>query len=679
MASDPTPLLEGPAGTGMGPPRIEVVTGAQREHGESLPQRSALSLLLWFLAVFLLVMVPASVWNFSRPPVYRATATVLTTVPAERSGVGRNEADLQHVAIQRQLLLGRRLLTDTIARVQASGGEPPATPDDLRPWLTVDAVPGTNLVELSAEGGQPLLLSDIVNGWLDAYEGLRQAEIEARVGSRLDKLAEQDDSLEAQIAAKRAALTAFRERHDIVTLERDSNRALSRLNTLQASLAEAEEAQIKARARFAAVQAAASGGEPVIAEQEAAALAQLRQQEAELAVRVQQLQKRYTEMFIQNDPDKRALPEALQRLRARIDAVRRQGVQAALTQARREAETSTDQRLRLERELSEQKRRASRFSADFETYKDLEADLAALDEMQRQTQSERVAVETQAIDDYPQIEVIEPAHPPRDPVRPHYLRDLGLSAAAAGGAGLLTVIGLLLLDTARRPRRTAMTGVRIWGDDVAAQAARGPQLPAHDPLDRLGHAPGQRLGYQPEASPAAERALPEPAPRQLMGGEVEALWELADDPERQLLGLLLCGLDVAEIGALEPQDFDLHAGEIRVPTDARRVPLPRSLAALFARAEPLPDWASAAAADELAQRVPLLALDAGLAHAHEVTADALRHTYLAYLVRQGARLTELHRVAGRMDSAVIQRYAPLSPAGASRPLAQVDLTYPLLA
>jgi uncharacterized protein involved in exopolysaccharide biosynthesis len=660
------PLLPGAGGSN---PRIEVVTGAEAQDPTPLPRRSALSLALWFLAAFALIAVPLTIWNYSRPPVYRSTATVLTTVPAERSGAGRSDADVQHVAIQRQLLLGRRLLTDTIALVEEAGATPPPTPDDLRPLLSVDPVPGTNLVELSAEGGQPVLLADIVNAWLGAYEALRQAEIEARLGTQLEQLADQGESLESKIAAKRAALTRFREQHDIVTLERDSNRALTRLNTLQSSLAEAEDAQIGAKAKLAALQAAAARGEPVLAEEQAATLAQLEERAAELAVRVEQLQKRYTEMFIQNEPDKRALPEALQRLRARIETVRRQGAEAALTSARREVETTTDRLFRLQRELATQKRLASRFSADFETYQDLQADLAALDEMQRDNERERVAMETRAIDDYPQIEVIEPAHAPRDPVRPRYLRDLGLTAAAAGGAGLLTVFALMLLEAARRPRRGApMTGVRIWG----------PEGDRTYPTPQFGQLPGGE-GPRSLDHTQAPSALPDAAPRQLMGGEVEALWELADDAERQLLGLLLCGLELEEIAMLTGADVDLGAGIVTAPGDGRRVPLPPILTAIFAAADPLPAWQDPQAAHKLAQRIPLLALDAGLAHASEVTAGVLRHTYLTYLVRQGARLTELHQVAGRMDAATVQRYAPLSPAGASRPLAQLDLAYPVLA
>jgi succinoglycan biosynthesis transport protein ExoP len=135
---------------------------------------------------------------------------------------------------------------------QASRADRPPllTPDDLRPLLSVDAIPSTNLVEMSATGGKPDLLAVIVNEWLAAYEALRQQEITDQVGERLQQLDEQAVSLEDKIRQKRLALDAFRERHDIVTLERDNNQALNRLKTLQDSLAKAEEESIQARAQL---------------------------------------------------------------------------------------------------------------------------------------------------------------------------------------------------------------------------------------------------------------------------------------------------------------------------------------------------------------------------------------------------------------------------------------------
>ena len=53
-------------------------------------------------------------------------------------------------------------------------------------------------------------------------------------------------------------------------------------------------------------------------------------------------------------------------------------------------------------------------------------------------------------------------------------------------------------------------------------------------------------------------------------------------------------------------------------------------------------------AEDLSALITYSANDAGIAKPNEVTPDALRHTYLAFLVRQGLKLSEIRRVAGRL-------------------------------
>jgi integrase len=340
-----------------------------------------------------------------------------------------------------------------------------------------------------------------------------------------------------------------------------------------------------------------------------------------------------------------------------------------LKEASQAVDAATDQVLTLQRELSMQKVTASRFSTSFVEYQDLTSDLESLEKLQRETEEQRLALEAKAAAGYPQIEVIEPAYAPRDPIRPHYLRDLGLTLLAGTAVGLSTLLTLLWLDAKANARRAPVpvTGVRIWGQEPP----RGEQQTG------LSRASDARAPIEPPVGKLSDASL-----RQLMGGEVEALWELADDAERQLIGLLLSGLRPNEIAGLAPDDFDLEGCSVRVKNDAseRVIALASALCQLFAEADPLPAWAGSGSehVQEILQRIPLLAMDAGVAHAQEVDAEALRHTYLVYLVRQGARLTELHRIAGPMGAAEVQRYAPYSPSGASRPLEQLTLAYPVL-
>lgn len=735
-------------------PQIEVVT---REESEERPtkRRSPLSLLVWFLIAFALVAVPASIWNFSRPPVYRASAMVLTIVPEDRSGYGDTAANLQHVAIQRSILLGRELLEDTIARLQgasttaapsgmspdglgapqrdrgvtgansstsdfrsasgsrlvtatdaamtapasgeglvgpssgdASGLEHEAaaalTADDLLTMLAVDAVPQTNLVELSARGGDPALLARIVNDWLAAYEILREREIEAQVGDRLDKLGDRARRLEARIQSKRGALDAFRERFDIVTLGRDSNEALARLNALQETLSDAEAAVATARAERDRIERAIADGRAAVPERLTGRVERLRQQAEEARAQVLRLRERYTDFFIEKDLNKRRIVERLEKIEQQLGEAERQGSQEALLTAREAVEAARGRVEELRQALTEQKVRASRFSSGFAEFESLKEDLAQLEEMQREVDSQRVNLETTVYADYPQIEIIEPAFAPRDPVEPDYGRDLLLTLIAATALGLLTVIILTWLDASARNKRPSapVTGVRIWGSEHRSNDgdAGGTKLPRQEQHPALGSRAAAAGGQTALLGPS------EQAPRQLTIGELEALWELADTAERQLIGLALSGVQPDEARSITRENIDLATGTLRLfgedgANADRSLPLGSRSLAVFSEPGALPAWGDQPPErfEDLTQRLSLLAADAGIAEADEVNAQTLHDTYVIYLVRQGARLSRLNQIAGPMSGADARRFAPYAPPGASRPFEEIDLIHPALA
>ena len=65
-------------------------------------------------------------------------------------------------------------------------------------------------------------------------------------------------------------------------------------------------------------------------------------------------------------------------------------------------------------------------------------------------------------------------------------------------------------------------------------------------------------------------------------------------------------------------------------------------------------------------------------HAGEVTAETLRHTYLAWLVRQGARFAEIGEFIGRLSPAAHHEYLLLAPPGPGRPMEEIDPVLPVL-
>ena len=81
--------------------------------------------------------------------------------------------------------------------------------------------------------------------------------------------------------------------------------------------------------------------------------------------------------------------------------------------------------------------------------------------------------------------------------------------------------------------------------------------------------------------------------------------------------------------------------------------------------------------DDLAATITLAAVDAGLHEPERVNAETLQHSYLAYLVRQGVKLSEVNKIVGGISTTRLASYAQLSPAGPGKSLDEIELAYPL--
>jgi succinoglycan biosynthesis transport protein ExoP len=120
---------------------------------------------------------------------------------------------------------------------------------------------------------------------------------------------------------------------------------------------------------------------------------------------------------------------------------------------------------------------------------------------------------------------------------------------------------------------------------------------------------------------------------------------------------------------------------IKVPGRSPRIlhlrqPLRALISARRAAQQPTPSPASSA--DEVADLLMCAAYDAGLADAHEATPAILRHTYVAFLLQQGARFADIGRIVGRLPQEELAAYMRFAPAQMRVPLEQVDLIQPAL-
>lgn len=663
-----------PAAEGSLQPHVEVVTQPSGNSPAARPPWYRAHRMRVFLAVFLILAIPGLAWDFLRPAQYRATAVLLTeAVPLDAEEARRQGPNAQHVAIQERVLLGQDLLQATLETASARSPVDVRSADELRSMLQVSPTPDTHLVDIAAIGAVPEELATIVNAWIDAYQEKRGQAVEDEVGETLRALQDESDSLAATIAAKREVLERFRAENDIVTMERDGNEALARLRALNQDLNRARDEAVEAEARRDAIRAAIARGDPVVPASEQGNLDNLETRASELRGRLIELEKRFTPMYLENEPDVRVIPAQLEALEAEIEAQIERGRDLMTAKADQEVDQARQRVEVLEQDLARQKDVAGRFTAGFAEYEALQNDLTKLEEMHRKVQSDLVEVQASGLADFPAVDVIEPAHPPTAPFHPRYWRDALFVLLGSALAALCAVVLLEFLT--RRPREdpepAPIMGIRVYSG--------GGGLPQPE---RKGATALHGVDPTPSIPESRVASLPAGLPRELIPGEVGALWQLADPLSRQLVALLLSGLRVEECAALDAGCFDLEGGVLRVPGEPlRELPMTETLTDLFTASLPLPLWAGSdlhQTPEDLSARIGLLAHDAGLSHPKEVTADVLRHSYIAFLVRGGARLTELPRIIGHVPPSALSRYAALAPAGPARPLSEVDLIYPVL-
>ena len=677
------------------PPVIEVIPRPQGIQDFPPPQQPPAQQgknrrVLLFVGAFTLCLAVSLAYVWLRAPLYQSTASVLTVAPEEagqpvartatiRQGRAKKEGFLanitltepdannqggsEHVTLQRQILLGVPVFEETLRRLEGQDdppGRPKLTVADLHNLLSVAMLPETNMVELKAEGPSPDILAPLVNAWVDAYQTLREKTVRNAASTSHSSLEEEARQLDIKIKAKREALADFREKHNILSDTGADNSPMLRLKGLNEALNKAIDEQAKANGKLGAIRAARARGEPIMPKEEAAGLENLQKRAQELREQQKDLNRRFTPSYLAMNPQLKQVPEQLAQVEEQIRAMAEQGSRAMLNQAEQDYAAAQQAVAELRQKIDGLKRETAEFTNRFAEQETMSADLEGLEQMNRETKAKLAKAESKPEDPYPPLQVVERAYPPTQASWPNYWRDSGIS-----------LLGSLLFSLAF-----------VWLYDYLARIEETPAIPvpAAMPSFQFFNVQGGLPAPQPEETvpsalprQAAPLALESQLRRELSSHEIRTLWDSADDQTRQWIGLLLSGVNVEEALDLRDANIDRTANRIYVAGERpREVPLaPRLQTGLTL---PLEDDDE----EEVAARIHLAAVDAGLTSPESINVEALRHTYIAYLVRQGIRLSELEQVIGRIPAKNLSAYSRYSPPGPGLSARRVALVYPAL-
>ena len=624
-----------------------------------------------FLSVVVISLLISLSYTFLRPAIYESRATLLVIPPVIDERLGE-VSNTQHVELELQHLAGHSLLTGVLETLSTTDGRGDAAGLDLtelEEMLEAVPVANTNLVELVAQGSGKELLPVVINAWIDVYQGAHADSVAAESASEITETDQQLNELRQTVTEKREALDQFRKDYDIVSMERNENRMLKQLSGLTDSLNKANEEMIGARARLGAIKAAIAAGRPVVSDHGQDSLTNLEQRLVEIQEELKELELEFTPRYMAVDPKIKGLVRKRDLLVAGIQEKQIAGQQIALAEAEQDLATAQQSVVSIQAQLEEQKQQVMEFTTRFVEHEALQEDLLELETVYREVQSRQLQNQVNSKRQYPQIEVKEPAFLPERSIYPDYLRDSGISVAASVLLGLL-VLGLYDFLN-RSGRQSGLLQLR----PVFVNA---PGAPALEQV-RAEQLPGAQIAP----------ALAHQMSRELSVDEVLTLFRAADQKSRLLITLLLSGLSITEVSAMRMGDINLSDSELYIKGQhARKIAISPAIGAVIsecitekppADSPVCPDSSGATlGAGDLGALLACAAHDAGLVNPSEITPQALRHTYIAYLVRQGVRLSDLERVAGDMPPSVLAAYAAFSPPGPGTPLDSMGRDYPAL-
>jgi succinoglycan biosynthesis transport protein ExoP len=627
--------------------------------------------LLIFLLVFLVVCATGLAYTWSLTPTYLATAR-LQVEPG--SDPDKAPSDATFVANQAQALTSNEMFE----RLSSATSRRPelwkfTTIPRLRQSLSAVVSPGTNVIELQARGADRELLPEVLRLWAAAY---LESRGDRRTVDRELTIADARKAvvaLEQRVAQRRGAIDEFRRRNNIVSPEREENEVASEMKSLTSALNDARTKAIEAESRLSSIKTGIAEGKTVYRPQDKLALTQLEQRLLDLRQKLKDQEVNFTPQYLALEPSVRAAQANIQQLEKQIEEHRRSSQQASLAEASQDLLTAKKNVARLEAQVGQRRSDALKFTSRFSENKAQTAELVQLEAQLTRARQRLATLENSERAREPHYELLGRPVVPESPVHPNYML---YTAGSVGGALIAGLFSVLLVEFLNpRPR---------------------PEPPSTQPIIQIAY-PALPGGYAPAltgpvtALPLSPQALPPPSAhvRELAVEEVRAMWDAATSDGRLAIAALFSGLTLEELAHLNWDAVDLDSHKVAIATPRYRLQpittpfvdeLTRRSASALAGA---PVAASSTGArysfEDLAGLVAAAAYDARLEGADTVDAEAARHTYISFLVRQGVRLSDLELLVGPVPPSSFLHYRTVSARRGSTVLTALDRVFPAFA
>lgn len=648
----------------------QFVAGNTDLHAEEKAKKLQQQKWLVLLFTFLLVFAASLGWIWSRDEVYQSQAIVHFSY-AQQHNTEQSTVPVEQITLNNKRLTSNRVFSDLSARILAYESLS-LTPEQLSEMLTTQANTSSRIISLFATGEDKTLLKPILENWLNLYLEQLSAETIASTEESISVEEQKLLALEDKIRDQRAVVQAYGAEHNIVSLERDENRVLAKIKSKGIALDEAESMQAEAEVELATVRQSIASGEVVFDPSDKPRMDGLYAVIAETEAELAELAENFTPTYMDMDPEIVGKKRKLAELKENYDKTVEVSQQRYLEELQRTVTSSQQKQQQLETELRELSLDAQAFNQKLEEYSRLDGALEQL-QLQSQTLKDQLVQAEVQKPMQPTINILEQPFEPDFPIAPHYLRDSAIALVAAIILGLLALVLFSSIHRQQAPA-TSFTSYNVVPNQGMPIEH---QMTARQALEEQRHS---QIGHQ-QAPMQLGNDTPASGARLLSEKDCQGLYDAANRDGKLVISLLLCGVAPEELAAVRFEDLMTQKGALKLHGNfTRTVDLSNQCVALICAQSAEPEdtiLSSRLDTSQLDQMIINIAHDAGLPYPDQFSIAALRHTYLTFLVAQGARLNDIEQVAGFVSPAELGLYRQVNRHGNVVDVESLETRYPL--
>ena len=532
----------------------------------------------------------------------------------------------------------------------------------LSKMLSVELQSG-QIINLKATGSNPEQLKPILTVWLEEYLKAFSAENEVNNTDSILTLSNMLEAIEDKISQQKMALVTFSQDNDIVSFERNENKILNKVKSLEKLLHAAEQDYLNQQEIVNRINYAEKENSLIVHPKDEAAIAMVRQNIANIENQLAELSQKYTSKYMEKDPNIISLQKSLLNFQDQLKDDSLLSHAFYVKEANNNLLAAKEKVSILSKQLNTLNAEAQAFNHNLKEYVRMNDSLNQL-VTQAQGLKDSLLEQEMLQVGKPKFTVLEYPFVPSYPIAPNNQRDSIIALLIAAIASLFSLFLFSYIVKQKQPS-TFFSNYTVV-----------PSVELDNKRQHLNQQELETLENRNEQVLLEQNSATENI-RLLSTDECQKLVNFANKQGKLVIWLILSGVNIKELLTLKLQDFDVEKNSLEVSGPfARNIALTNEVSKLVTEVMQFKNkqdniFDENYSHEELAHLVTNSAHDAELTKPEGINLESLQHTYLTYLLEQGVKLNELEKIAGYIHPTQLALYrknrknAPLEYAAVS--------------